>query len=259
MSDLRIAAPFPAALRPLLQVARLRFPQMPELLARWYQAEGAVIPGAFREPTEDELERIWAPADDPHAIRLVRVPGAIVTEAVERYDRQTDEWLTVPLGGTVTGTMAITVSFADEQSTTVHQLTQEKVGMHVDAWSERTHYLGINLGPGDRYLCVAPDAGLTALARTLRHARGDEQRARRRAEIRRYVREHGGAGGMICYVVRLGAPAARGGELQFEAYANVRVDRILHDGSTLGSPCYSRVALIKTLKLPVDVFPPLLA
>jgi|GEM_PF-3017827 len=257
MSEFHIASHNPIDLEPRIRVSSLRLAEPNELQAGGYVLEGAVIPtGPLRSPTSKELDHIAVPYDDPEAIRLFHVPPTIGRTAIQAYDEQSDEWMPLEIGPNVFGELAVTVSFANELSTTVKQETQERVGLHIDAWPDITRYLGVNLGPGRRYICIAPNAKLATMADALSHVVGAEARAWRRATIREYVRDNFDPADATCYFVRLNEPGIHPdhGEY-FEAYGNMRVDRILHDGSTTGMAKFSRVALIKTPLLPVDFFP----
>lgn len=191
-----------------------------------YDAE-SLLPADDWIPLPARLASELDARSDAHAstvIELVRVPGVTALDEIYRFQPFGDRHPARFLG--------YTECAADQRTTTTDTRTMRRLGIHLDNFDrmplERRHEsrrrIGINLGPGPRYLVLATQdikglARLTALIERDPHT----------DQVRQYVAR---GGQLTCIRIRL-EPG--------EGYL-APTELIPHDGSTWGINAPSTIA-----------------
>jgi hypothetical protein len=191
-----------------------------------YDAD-SVLPADDWAPLTARLASELAASSDAPAstlVELVRVPGVTTLDEIHRFQ---------PFGGRRPARfLGYTECAADQRTTTTDTRTMRRLGIHLDNFDrmplERRHEsrrrIGINLGPGPRFLVLTTQdikglARLTALIERNPHT----------DQVRRYVAQ---GGQLTCIRIRLEAG---------EGYL-APTELIPHDGSTWGMSMPSIIA-----------------
>lgn len=247
-NTIRIACQSPELLAGRITKAPLRvIYDHDELRSLGYQDEGVIVPELEKsEPLSSaEIAQLAVPIDTPDALRLVRVPQR--TNAFMQALGRSGLLFESERGMVINAGMASLVqALPGKVCTSINPAIGRYVGLHLDVMTPGADryqmMMGVACSEGGRGLTFCPSVTADVISEGLRYAQSPEDRLARREQIRRAAVPLQGFA--VCYTLWLEGsdPSAE----TYEAYANIRPNNVLHDGTTYHATQPAAVHLLHT-------------